>query len=268
MNQRRDLALQTEVAQARNRVQTERDALDDRASAFETFLDRVSNLAAEGPTSTPPSIAAGAGTQSRISRSGDDGCQRVRTAFDETIRPRSVDDMTGTESLMETIRVELTDDIALALAPTTRTSLTPELKRAIITEAEVGLAEANATRKALHREETILEAVLETVNDITSWIAESDETPLTALEFDALRRRHQTLARHREECERLAAERQAFLDGTTAHGAQAEVKHRFLVTFIYQELSSDYPVLSAVSRLAAACEECQRAVRAHLVRRV
>lgn len=39
----------------------------------------------------------------------------------------------------------------------------------------------------------------------------ADETPLSALGFETLRCRHETLADHRERCQRLADRRQAFL---------------------------------------------------------
>lgn len=258
----------TSLDPARRRVRTEQSAVDGRISAFERFLDRVSDVPAEGTGTPTGSVAAGVGTQTRISRGTDDGCRRVRRTFAETIRPRSVEDTAGTEPLMETIRAEFTDEIAVALSPTTHTSLTGELKAAVVAEAEAGLAEADAVRSALRRESRFLAAAAETVEDVSAWLTEADETPLSALGFDALRDRHRTLTRVRATCDRLLAHRQRFVGETTSAGGEASIRHRRLVDYLYQDCATDYPVLSVVARLAGTCDDCRRAVRDHLVRRV
>jgi hypothetical protein len=122
-------------------------------------------------------------------------------------------------------------------------------------------------RRAVDRETTELDAAAEVVDRVTGWIATADETPLTELGFETLRARHETLARHRERCDDLAARRQSFLDGATGEGPDASVGHRRLVAFLYQSFPVDHPVLATVVRLDDACAECQRAVRRHLVRR-
>jgi len=113
-----------------------------------------------------------------------------------------------------------------------------------------------------------LEAAGETVEEITGWIVDTDETPLTDLGFQGLRRRHEALARHRDRCEELATQRQEFLERTTSRSAEAGIRHRSLVPHLDQEFPMDHPLLVTVARLDDACAECQRAVRRHLVRRV
>lgn len=44
------------------------------------------------------------------------------------------------------------------------------------------------------------------LNEYEDWVVRADETSLSELEFDALRRRYETFAGHREACDWLARE--------------------------------------------------------------
>jgi len=259
--------VRTHIDQARTRVGVEREAVSAKLDAFDAFIDRVEDLSTEASRPSAPGNTATAGTLVRTESTAD-RCRAVRTAFAETVRPHSVADVDESESLLETIQNELSDAVAVALAPTTDASFSPELKRAIVSEAATRRAETAALRRALNREATHLESADEAVEEITDWIVDADETPLTDLGFEELRHRHETLARHRDRCEELAMGRQEFLKKTTNQNAEAGIRHRSLVPYIYQEFPMDHPLLVTVARLNDACAECQRAVRRHLVRRV
>lgn len=261
------MSVKTHVGRARTRVRSEQEAVDARLEAMETFLDRIEDLSPEPTPAASSGITATAGTLSRGNSSTEDRCRTVRTAFAETIRPYSVDDVDESKPLLETIQTELTDSIAVALAPTTGTSFSPELKRAIVSEAGARRAETEVLRQALGREESHLEDAAAVIDDITAWIAGADETPLTELGFESLQHRHETLTSHRERCEGLARKRQAFLEESTNRNAEVGIRHRDLVSYLYGDAGVDHPILATIARLDAACAECQRAVRSHLVRR-
>lgn len=255
-----------DVDRAADRVREERDAFAEKRAAYEAFVDRVAAVPTEpAPSGSPRATAAG--TQLRAEASESDGCRAVRAAFAETVRPHSVADVDEPESLSATIRSELTDTVANVLAPTAEAAFTDGVKRAVVAEARANRTGAETTRRALDREAESLAAAAGAVDDVASWLARADETPLSDLGFDALRRRHRTLAAHRDRCEEAAAERQAFLRETTGRTATAEVDHRTLARYLYQSFRVDFPALSTVARLDGVCESCQRAVRAHLVRR-
>jgi hypothetical protein len=261
------MPVRTHVDQARTRVRAERAAVDGKLDAIDEFVDRVEDLPTEPrPSPGTETIATGGGLVRAESATEDRG-RTVRTAFAETIRPHSVADVDDSEALLETIRNELSDGIAVALAPSTDVSFTETLERAILSEAATLRAETDILRQAIVREESHLDRVGEAVDGITEWIAEADETPLTDLGFGALQRRHETLARHRDRCDELAERRQAFLRETTSEGVEVGIRHRRLVPYLYRELPVDHPLLATVARLDDACAACQRAVRQHLVRR-
>jgi hypothetical protein len=162
----------------------------------------------------------------------------------------------------------LTDGIAVALAPTTDVSFSTELEEAIIAESQARLAEAETLVAALDSERSALDDAASTVEHVTGWLTDTDETPLSDLGFDALRARHETLATHRDRCRALAERRQAFLDESTTLHSRAGISHRTLVPYLYEDFPVDHPVLSTAASLDAVCLDCQRAVRDHLVRRV
>lgn len=259
------MTIQTRIHDAQARVDREREAVDAKLTAIDRFIDRVADIA-PAPTGSSPGLTATVGALSH--RGSDDSCTAVRRAFAETIRPHSLDDVAERESLQATIEAELSESIAVALAPTTNAGFSPKLKRAVLSEARTRRAETKALHCALGREATQLEEVAAAVDEVTEWIATADETPLSDLGFEALRRRHERLATHREECDRVAERRQSFLDGATNHGAEVGIDHGHLGSYIYQDFPTDHPVLTTVVRLDDACRECQRAVRDHLVRRV
>jgi hypothetical protein len=261
------MTVTTHVERAQSRVRAEREAVEEKREAFETFAERVATLSTAPAPAATAGMTATAGPRLHGESNASDRCRTVRTAFAETVRPHSVADTDDTEPLLSTIRTELTDAIAVALAPTTETSFSAELQHAILTEMRLRRAEAEALECALARERSQLADAASTVERITDWLVDADETPLTDLGFDALRGRHETLAAHRDRCRRLAEQRQAFLRKTTNRDTNAEISHRQLVPYLYEDFPVDHPLLSTVARLDAVCAECQRPVRAHLVRR-
>ncbi|MDS0260985.1 hypothetical protein NDI56_16410 [Haloarcula sp. S1CR25-12] len=258
----------TRIHDALTRVQTEQDAVDAKRDAIDQFTERVEACSPAPSPAAATGATATVGLTPQRSQGSADKCQAVRQAFAETIRPHSLDDVDDSESLHETIQAELSESIAIALAPTTEATFSPELKQAVLSKSHVRRAATDTLRRALDREVSELGDARDTVDEITEWISTADETALTQLGFNELRTRHETLAVYRSRCEELASHRQDFLDGATSHGETIDVSHRNLVDYAYQDFPVDRPVLTTITRLDETCDECQRIVRQHLVRRV
>jgi hypothetical protein len=255
------VTLDTPVPAARTVVDDERDAVTAKLRAYDAFVDRVRDAptggtGGEAPGPVGPTLAA---TTRR------DGCAAVREAFDATVRKtEGVDD---TASVFETLAAELSEEVAMALAPTTGSALTPQCKTQVVESATDRRWQLRTMATALEREAASLDAASEAFASAREWLAAADEMPLTALGFDGLRDRHDHLGDHLDRCEAVARERQRFLDGSTSEHAKVGLGHRYLVGYLYEELSVDYPVLSGVATMAATCRRCRRNVRAHLTRR-
>lgn len=264
------MSVDTYVERAQSRVRAEREAVDAKRAAFERFDRRVRSMSTDPtPVTSTAAPAAVTGTERRVRSTGDGRCRDVRQAFDETVRPHSLDgaEDPDDESLLETVRAEFTESIALALSPATDASFGPQLKRTIVGETAARRNEVVALEGALAREAEHLSEAGDVVDEVTGRIVALDETPLTALGFEALEARHEALADLRTRCADLARRRQEFLEGTTSNGVDAGVSHRRLPPYLYRDFPVDHPVLSTAATLDATCEECQRAVRKHLVRR-
>ncbi len=261
------MTVDTYIGQAQTRVRAEQEAVNAKRDAFEAFIERIEELPTDQAAVSSTGVTAVAGARQRSTRTTDSGCRAVLTAFAETIRPHSVEDVDTDESLLETVRAEFTESIAVALAPTTRASITPEIEEMIVSEAAARRAEATAFSRALDREREQLDRAGDAVDEITGWISRSEEPPASAIGFNALKLRHETLDRHRSRCEDLARRRQTFLEETTSNGVEAGIRHRQLMPNLYSGLPVDHPVLTTVAQLDAACKAYQRAVRDQLIRR-
>lgn len=262
--------IETHIDDAQKRVEAEQDALDAKMTAVKRFIDRIAEIPPDSTATqgtTTQGMATATATRVQTS-SASEGCAQVRDAFAETVRPHSVADIEDSEPLVATIKAELTDSVAVALAPNANTPLSPGLKRAIISEAQSRQTEVEVMCRTLDSEADRLAAAAERVDSITSWLVEADETPLSALGFEQLQRRHERLATYRQQCEQLAAERQGFLRETTSEAVETGVRHEHIIPQLYEDFPVEYPVLSTAGQLEELCRDCQRAVRDHLTRRV
>lgn len=255
--------MSTYIDQAHTRARAEQNALDAKLDAIETFRSRVEDLPTEqAPNSS--TLTATTGALSQTTASTETNCRRVRTAFAETIQPHTDE----TDSLLAALETVFSESIAGALAPTTETQFSPECKQMVLSAVRTRRTETETLENALEQERAHLTTASEHAEEIVSWIATAEETPLTELNFEQLQRRHETLQSHREQCNSVAHRRQAFLQETTNKKTECGVRHERLIPSLYEDFAVDHPVLATVTRLDGLCATCQRAVRTHLVRRV
>jgi len=256
------VTVETHLHRARERVESERATLAAKRDGLDAFAATVRETATAGPggstvsgTVTSP-VAVGAGG------AGVDHRDDLRSAFTASVGRHAESDST-----LAALRAELGDDVALALAPTTEVRFTQTLQNRLLSAVTARQQELSVTCEVLDREADHLTETADTVDEVVDWLTTADETPLSALGFEALAERHERLDTHRGQCAALAADRQELLAGTTSHAAQVGVAHDSLVESLYEDFPVTYPVLSTVTRLVEVCADAQQAVRAHLVRR-
>lgn len=257
------MTVETHLNRAREHVESERANVADKHDAFGSFAERVSDLSAGGPQVEQVGQAVTGGISARSVAHGTDQREQVRSAFAET-----VGQYTGADSVLASLQQELGGEVALALAPTTNASFTPQLQQQLLSRITAREQELVVTDSALKRELDSVDSHLETANSVVTWLVETDETPLSELGFSALRTRHERLDEFRQVCIERTESRQELLAATTSQSGQVGVSHRSLVESLYEDFPVDYPMLTTTSRLLDVCDEAQQAVRAHLVRRV
>lgn len=249
----------TPLDDARERVEAETAAVTEKREAITAFASRVESL-------SPTRISQKSATQTvggqLTSGGGTDRRATVRTTFAETVQAH-----TDTKSTLGAVRAELGETAALALAPTTQTAFTPNLRKQLLAATENRRQELAVTQRALTREGDQIATATSTVTDLVDWLQTADETPLSALGFEALQTRHEKLDDWQCRLETVAESRQSFLHGTTSDSGQIGADNHELVRSIYEDFAVDHPVLATVTQLQETLEECQRVVRTHLLRR-
>jgi len=266
------MPIETHIDSALTRVERERTHVEEERQAYERFRSGVESLSPQPATAPSASSSVGGGSLSVSGWSQHDAtttdADRVRTLFTETVRPYSVADLDAEESLLETIREELGDSIAFALAPETEADVTPQVQSAICSTIQQRQRELDAMGSALDREQESLQAAANDCQTITEWMEDHNQTSLLEFGFPELQRRHEQLSTHRDGCEERLLARQETIQATTSRDARIGLTHRSLVTYLYQAFPVSYPVLSTLTRLDSLLADCQRTVRDHLTRRV
>jgi hypothetical protein len=258
------------------RAEAERERIEEKVAAFETFGERVREVAADAgqrasasansPTgrSMGSTLAAGAASTGRTTGTGTattSGAETVREAFAEAVLPHA-----DAGTLSEAMADELSTELAAALSPAAG-GFAPGLKAQLASRVEARQKECGLLADAIETERDRLRAVADELEGITDWLAEADETPLLQLGFEELRQRHDRLTTFRKTCDRIAGERQSAVRGTQNDGLTG-IRESELLDHLYGSFEDDHPVLADLARLDAALADCQRAVRHHLCARV
>ncbi|WP_276301136.1 DUF7260 family protein [Halorussus lipolyticus] len=260
------------TADAIERAEAERDRIEEKATAFEEFGERVREVSADagqqggGATasangrlgqSAGSTLAVGTATGTASASAAES----VREAFTETVLPYA-----DAGTLSEAMADELSAELAAALSPAAG-GFAPGLKAQLVSRIEARRKEVGLLADAIGAERDRIREVADELDAITEWLADADETPLLQLGFEELRERHDRLASFRETCDRLADERQSAVRGTQNDGLTG-IRESELLDHLYGEFEADYPVLADLAELDAALADCQRAVRSHLCARV
>ena len=264
------MSIETHIDSALTRAKQEQTHIEAESKAYERFLSGVTSLSpqpAAAPVTTPSAaggtVSVPAGSQPDAATTDAD---RVRELFAETVRPHSVADLDTEEPLLKTIREELGDSLAVILASETNAGVSPQVQSAICLKSQQRLQELKTMRSVVDQEYESLQAADNDYQTASKWVEEHNQTSLAELEFSELQRRHEQLSTHRNRCEERLLARQETIHSMTSRDAQVSFKHDSLLTYLYQEFSISYPVLSTVTRLHTLLADCQQSVCNNLTR--
>lgn len=243
-----------EFATAVQRLEREHRELAEERRAFQRFKTRVSTLETAAPQLAGPGI--------RTHEPRTDGLSEVREAYVQTVASVShYADVYG-EPWLENVAGELSEELAAALDQ--HTQLHPPLKRSLV----------DAGARAVKNRDNLLDLIAaerDAVERFRGEIAEPREElqslldqPIDRLEFNALRITRTRVERLREQCDRLAAERQAQLRRRNARLAAADVAT--LGQYLYAESGVSYPILDAIADLGGDIDRALRTVDESILR--
>jgi hypothetical protein len=235
-------AVSDRLAAAGTELGLERRRITDELEALKTFADRVQSIEAESESASLAGcrrvIVDAAGTDERL--------DRVREAYESTVMsvPHYAEDYGDT--YRQSLRDEFTPDIAVAL--TDSREFDDRCKRALLS----AIAESRSARESLVAEidterESITEAT-ETLSDVGEELDELSTIPFEERSFGALDAYYNRLKVLESKCETVSDRRQRTVFEQRRTGwLPAETPD--IAKYFYQDLSIDYPVMSAVAVL-------------------
>ena len=261
--------LETHLAEALKLVATEQEKINNKLKAFDQFAVGVSRISAGSEIESTVTRAMQNGNQQPLSVAtqsvpdNDSRIQNVRSLFDKTVRPHSLEDIERPEPLLVTIREEFSEEIALALAPSTSQQFTKNLKSAILSSADQCQCNLKAMDKGLTAEKKNLEKSIILCELINEWFV-SERNPIEREEFETLKNQHEQLDEFRDQCEQLAVDRQSTIHTKKNNTPSAGLSHTMLVDYLYQPLTVTYPILSASAQMIDVCDTRQRTIWKYL----
>jgi uncharacterized membrane protein YhdT/DNA repair exonuclease SbcCD ATPase subunit len=238
------------VTEERERIRAERDAFDD-------FIERVQALDPD-----QQHLASHPQQMPVLSSSNTDHLQQVREAYEDTVMavPHYEEDYGDTvdESLVE----EFGEEIAIAMESSQQFS--PPLKRHFLQAANVARERRTNFLSILNQEEKALESARTTLTELEDQLHRQLEQPLADVSIDELLTRYDRLHEYERQCEAILQDRQHHR--TTGHAAVTTPgsSNTDLQTYLYQPLSTTYPVLADGSALLETLQTTQHRVTTEL----
>ena len=261
--------LETHLADALQLVTTEQEKINNKLKAFDRFAVGVSQISTVPEVESTATRAMHNQNQQPLSvatqsvSDNDSRIQKVRSLFAKTVRPHSLEDIGKPEPLLVTIREEFSEEIALALAPSTNQQFTKNLKSAILSSVDRCQSNLKTMDNGLTAEKKSLENSISLSESLNEWLV--SEWKFAEREgFDALKDQHEQLNEFRDQCEQLAVDRQSTIHTKRNNTLSADLSHSMLVDYLYQPLPVTYPILSASTQMINKCDTQQRTIRMYL----
>ena len=251
----------THVRSAIAVVETDHERTTTERDAFASFLHRISDLDVSS-ADLQPNRAQQVSAQTLITpetaRHPESQLVRVRSAYRDTIMNVAHYDEDYGDSLPESLAEEFSPEIATAVL--TSDQLTPPLRSRLIDATHHAREGRHALLQGLENERTALNTADENLtplsadlNDILS--AESFHT----WSDEDLATERDCLHAHQQECDQLAADRQATLQEQRIPSTH-HIDHEF-TQYLYESLPVTYPVLTDIASLAETLQNTQQGVK-------
>lgn len=237
--------LSTRVRAARECVRRERGRLADEVRAFETFVADVRD------------IPVAAHSRSRggtllVEAARDSDGRPVRDAYESTVMSVPHYDEDYGDGVEESIAAELGSTVAAGLRGS---RFDEQCRRAVIAAARRARERRTALLDDIETEANSLDAAATAIDDIESDLEGHDDGTFEYASFEALMAARDALTEQAARARSIAAERQAVIR-ENSFTASADRRRRatgdlHLQEYLYADLDRTYPVLSAVTELAA-----------------
>ncbi|MFB6251838.1 MAG: hypothetical protein ABEI27_09200 [Halobellus sp.] len=243
----------SDLTDARQHVRGERRATERQHQAFEQFRQTVVEtdpVSAAGVEARPTSSGWTAGATGTTG----DRCRRIRSAFEEQVVPHV--DVTVSAGVRGALASELSTEVAVALAAEGGGNrFTAPLRQAILDHVSQRLAESRVMLRALARERSSLDDVIEALKRADRSLPSADDSTLLLADDGELWDRRTSAVNLADELETALRARQSTLDAVTAADVKAGISHDTVVEYLFGDCDTTYPALDALLR---GIRECRR----------
>ncbi|MFB6108904.1 MAG: hypothetical protein ABEJ82_08715 [Haloplanus sp.] len=231
---------------ARRAVASERRRVVAEREAFAEFEARVADLSVVAMSTTAPVV--------NDHREDGPSLQRVRSVYESTVMGVPHYDAEYGDDVADSLAAEFGTDLAAAVVGST--TLTPELREAVVSAA-AARQEREAFVDVLDREDESLAAAVDAVETLRADFQTLDDRPLDDRDFDALRDVRSELSAFEARIDGISMRRQEVIDG---HRSDLPGIHADLTEYLYDDLDVSYPVLATLADFGRLVEGMRRRV--------
>ncbi|WP_242492759.1 DUF7260 family protein [Halogeometricum borinquense] len=242
--------IETHLEEATQLIRRERRRSVDERQAFRAFRSAVADVR---PTATAGKTGGPLTTKSLTYGSASPSLDTIRREYERTVMaiPHYEDEYGDTYT--ESVTAEFGEDVAAAI--TRGSTLTPNLRQAVVAGATAAMEERTEFVSLLDTESDSVEAVRTTVHSAVETLRALDDEPLSKRSFENLTRLRESVVSVRDRLDEAAVRRQ-----TTLRSHRRNLSNRVpdVTMYLYEPLAVEYPALNA---LASAREIVEAALR-------
>jgi hypothetical protein len=229
-----------QISSAIDILLTEYNQVTEEIRAFEQFKKRVLNIS----INTDSRNTVGRFRYERKPTAG--GTNRVRTAYDETVMSVSHYDAEYGDTYASSVSEEFGPDIATAL--TESSELTPILKSALINQIENIIESRKELRKTIQLEQDSIKSAHEDLNDLAKMLCNYTKNEFSHMNYNQLSKYKNKTCKNKRVLDEVAIIRQQDIN-KIRKSMQTDRTTSDLYSYLYQSLSTTYPVLNIIGQL-------------------
>ena len=246
------------LERAATALRRERRRTADELEALRSFEERVREIEPETTVSQGGTVA-----RASVVAGPTGGLDAVREAYEETVMSAPHYDEEYGDSYVESVRAELSTDLAAALTDGTR--FNARCKQAVLSSVAASQSARASLLETLSSEADSLEDAAGSLAPLADELTEFSARSLSEAPFGTLDAYRARLSVLEVKCEAVADSRQStlFEQRRTAGLPTGEPD---VPQYVYQAFAFDYPVMSAVADLSAAIDRLRADVEAAMSR--
>lgn len=258
-------AVRAELRKERERTAAECDAFEAFARAVKRIDAPESPRVGSGSNGGPGSGGVTAIQAAPAGRPSATVLREIRSTYEDTVMSVPLYDEEYGDTYEESLRAEFGPEVAAAV--TDPECFGPTAKEALLVGIEQARAERVHFLESCERESASIDAAASALIPLEREFRACQSSAFGRKRFDTLEAYRERLLNWKEECERVAADRQEEIN-RHRRDHRITVDAPDLSAYLYEDLDRAYPVLALCSDLAESMDETRRQVERAMTKAV